>query len=464
MELKRPGSFVSPDSANLGETAIELTSYILHKHYCENDVEAIIETFDEDSCFSWFGAAEHEHAVGSNTVASIFRQFAGKVPTCILSDERYEFIEPAPGVVLCTGTLWIATDPSTQVYLRVHQRVTAGYRVVGSILKCFHIHISNPYTEMAPDDVGFPTKMAKHSYEYLQEVIKEQTRQLEEQSTELSSIYSTAPCAIMRFLRTESGYEPLMFNPAVADLIGARLEDVLELDWSRGHYERLSEASAQLACDRLARLVNLGDRMEMTFEMEKLNGDVVYVSSNNELVGKDARGDIIQKIVFDVSERVALEKALEKQSFEDGLTGLFNRNKFNQEMSDAQYQQADHLGIAYFDINGLKETNDRNGHRAGDALICQAAKRIKAQFPNKAYRIGGDEFVVIDTQLDQAAFEQAVQNAYAALKQDGISIAVGLSFRNGECDVEAQFDSADKRMYKDKARHYQNERYDRRRR
>ena len=59
------------------QEAIRLTSYILHMHYYENDVEAMIDLFDEDDCFSWFGAAEHEYAIGSNTVAEIFREFKG---------------------------------------------------------------------------------------------------------------------------------------------------------------------------------------------------------------------------------------------------------------------------------------------------------------------------------------------------------------------------------------------------
>ena len=44
------------------QTAIELTSYLLHKHYCENDVESMIRLFDDR--FSWMGAGEQEYAVG----------------------------------------------------------------------------------------------------------------------------------------------------------------------------------------------------------------------------------------------------------------------------------------------------------------------------------------------------------------------------------------------------------------
>ena len=49
------------------QTVKELTSCLLHKHYCENDVEAIIKLFDDR--LSWFGAAEHEYEVGTEIVS-----------------------------------------------------------------------------------------------------------------------------------------------------------------------------------------------------------------------------------------------------------------------------------------------------------------------------------------------------------------------------------------------------------
>lgn len=76
------------------QTARELTSYIVHKHYCENDSGAIVALFGEP--FSWFGAGEHEYAVGREKVAGIVRQFKGMVPKCNISDEEYEVLELTP--------------------------------------------------------------------------------------------------------------------------------------------------------------------------------------------------------------------------------------------------------------------------------------------------------------------------------------------------------------------------------
>ena len=98
----------------------EATSFLFHKHYCENDVEAIIDLFDDK--LSWIGAGENEYDVGTEKVSGIFRQFTGMVPKCNIWNEEYHVIDISPDVYICTGRAWIATDPSTSIYLCVHHR------------------------------------------------------------------------------------------------------------------------------------------------------------------------------------------------------------------------------------------------------------------------------------------------------------------------------------------------------
>ena len=133
----------------------EATSFLFHKHYCENDVEAIIKLFDDK--MSWFGAGENEYATGTDNISGIFRQFAGMVPKCNIWNEEYHVIDISPDVFICSGRAWIATDPSTGIYLRAHQRITAVFRWADDAPRCCHIHISDPYSEMTQEDVGFPT-------------------------------------------------------------------------------------------------------------------------------------------------------------------------------------------------------------------------------------------------------------------------------------------------------------------
>lgn len=318
------------------QTVKELTSFLFHKHYCENDVEAIIGLFDDR--LSWFGAAENEYNVGTETVSEIFRQFAGMVPKCSIRDEKYDVIDVSPDVYICTGRAWIATDPSTNIYLCVHQRITAVFRWVDGITpRCCHVHISNPYSEMTQQDIGFPTQIGQHTYEYLNKCIEEHKSKIEEQT-----------------------------------------------------------------------------------------------------------------------------KLLEKLSFEDLLTGLFNRNKFNIDMQNFEKVPPSQLGVAAIDLNGLKQVNDRKGHRTGDILICRTANHIACMFPGRCYRIGGDEFVVIDTELEEDAFRKAITTMKENMEQDDISVSIGISWKGSHCNIEEQFDEADRQMYQAKAAFYSSHDTDRR--
>ena len=119
--------------------------------------------------------------------------------------------------------------------------------------------------------------------------------------------------------------------------------------------------------------------------------------------------------------------------------------------------------IASIDLHALKKVNDQMGHSAGDSLICHTADHIARVFPGKCYRIGGDEFVVIDTELEESAFRKAIATMKENMAQEGISVSVGISWRCSRCNIKEQFDEADRQMYQTKATFYSLHDNDRRR-
>ena len=84
----------------------------------------------------------------------------------------------SPDVCLCTGRMWISTDPATGVYLQVHQRISTCIRWVEGKPRCCFLHISNPYTEMREGETGFPTEMAQQSRDYLRQQVEAQKKQI----------------------------------------------------------------------------------------------------------------------------------------------------------------------------------------------------------------------------------------------------------------------------------------------
>lgn len=134
----------------------------------------------------------------------------------------------------------------------------------------------------------------------------------------------------------------------------------------------------------------------------------------------------------------------------DQMTGVYNRNMFNFDVERLRRQAR--VGIASFDLNGLKQINDTAGHEQGDAYIIASAGLIVKCFRGvgHVYRVGGDEFVVLMSgtaremiQAKLAAFKQACREAH-------VSIACGFSYADNARDVSQMLRSADDAMYDNK--------------
>lgn len=432
--------------------AIELTRFLMYKHYCENDFLADETLIDEP--FLWLGAAEHEFASGRETVIDIFRQFTGKVPKCNITDEEYTSEMVSPEVCLVAGRMWISTDPSTGVYLRVHQRITTCIRWSGDKARCCMLHISNPYTEMDQDDVGFPTRMARQSREYMTQQIEEQKRKISSQAAELSDIYNTVSCGILRLVRKEDGYQLVTFNRTLAELMDRSEEEIWGMDWSMGFGDDVDEAHISRLKSSIDALAKPGDRSSIDYRIVTREGRIVYLTSINDYISSTPEGELIQRLTYDISDRIALESALQTLSFYDTLTGVFNRNRFNGIINELNDREPLSLGVAVIDINGLKKVNDSLGHVAGDDLLMRTGRHINEIFPGKAFRTGGDEFVIVDEESDRDSFEAMVASLRVLLAGDGISAAIGTCWRDSECSVWDQTEEADSFMYREKQEYY----------
>ena len=101
----------------------------------------------------------------------------------------------------------------------------------------------------------------------------------------------------------------------------------------------------------------------------------------------------IQFFVTNSLDRKKQQAYLEKLSYRDMLTGLYNRNRYIERLEAYKQVQDQQIGAIYIDLNGLKKVNDEQGHRAGDELSVRAAGTIAGIFAEDAYRVGGDEFV-----------------------------------------------------------------------
>lgn len=167
---------------------------------------------------------------------------------------------------------------------------------------------------------------------------------------------------------------------------------------------------------------------------------------------------LLSSIQFFITNSLAAKKQQEQLqylSYRDMLTGLYNRNKYIQVVESYEGSQVKNTGVAYIDLNGLKTVNDKQGHAAGDRLIKKAAEVISDVFPEHAYRVGGDEFVIVCPDKEEHAFYQNLDKLQDEMKENEVSISSGVLWKENVEDLESMLKHADQLMYQEKEAYHQ---------
>lgn len=167
--------------------------------------------------------------------------------------------------------------------------------------------------------------------------------------------------------------------------------------------------------------------------------------------------DFLESLCFFIKTAMEREKEktkLKNLSYVDSLTYAQNRNHFNEYLEQNRNKELHSLGVIYLDLNGLKEINDKMGHIAGDTLIISASYALQEIFLDNSYRVGGDEFVVIEQDVSELLFFDQYAKLLKRMKELEISVATGCVWKETCPNLSETLQEADQKMYEDKKRYY----------
>jgi diguanylate cyclase (GGDEF)-like protein len=164
-------------------------------------------------------------------------------------------------------------------------------------------------------------------------------------------------------------------------------------------------------------------------------------------------------------QKTMLLDQLERQTYEDALTGLANRRRLDQRLADEFALALRHgrpLAVAMADLDHFKAVNDRFSHAVGDAALRATAKILAAQVRHTdlVARFGGEEFVVVLVETDAQAAQRVCEKLRQAVSQYNwgsihpslsLTISIGVTADTSAPTHERMLAAADRNLYAAKA-------------
>lgn len=252
-------------------------------------------------------------------------------------------------------------------------------------------------------------------------------------------------------------------SPHYKEILGYALEDELDSWENRVHPDDLTHSLDN------ARALKQGLLTSSIIELRVRckDGSYKYMQVRSMVVEHDAEGHPSRVVGTntDITTLKDHQQQLERIAHFDALTALPNRlllaYRLQQALAQSQ-RRGQSIAVAYLDLDGFKAINDTHGHDIGDELLVRVSQRMKTALRegDTLARIGGDEFIAVLVDLDQAqdckpVLDRLLDAASTPVSVDNlllrVSASVGVTLYPGDGqDADELIRHADHAMYQAK--------------
>jgi diguanylate cyclase (GGDEF)-like protein/PAS domain S-box-containing protein len=199
-------------------------------------------------------------------------------------------------------------------------------------------------------------------------------------------------------------------NPEFCKITGY---DAAEIKNLNSRVLRADDVDMQMISDMWAIISNGGD-WHGELRNRKKSGEYYWALISISPITDDyGRVSHYVSVSEDVTAQKETQIKMEQLAYVDSLTGLANRillrDRLEQSLKAVQ-RNGSHMALLYIDLDQFKRINDSLGHDVGDALLMQVADRLRhcVRHQDTVARMGGDEFVILLTDIDGMASASSV--------------------------------------------------------
>lgn len=285
---------------------------------------------------------------------------------------------------------------------------------------------------------------------------------VERAQTFMTAIVEAMPAMV--FVKRADDHSYVLLNRAGEKTLGFRRDEVIGKTDADIHDADL----AALYVERDREVLESGEVrvIEEDHVPRKDGGMAILRTKKIALRNAEGQAEYLLGVSEDIAERKRAEAQIARLAHYDPLTELPNRVLFQKELADALARRArkgDQLAVHFIDLDRFKTVNDTLGHPLGDALLREAAERLRGcvREGDTVARLGGDEFAVVQSGLkDMAGATRLASRIVEAMSAPfdlqghqvviGASVGVAAAPSDGE-DADELLKKADMALYRAKA-------------